>query len=137
MGVLFEAGKLTSFAVLHRPIPRMLKAGLLTVGLVLMALNVAGVSGMLSNAYDGRRLAGEAHHTQTATITTAEVADLKTQLAAVDTQLATARAAVVRAKDDKVRAKAATAVVDKAQVERDRDCQQAPRGHSATGASPS
>jgi hypothetical protein len=120
MGVLFEAGKLTSFAVLHRPIPRMLKAGLLTVGLVLMALNVAGVSGMLSNAYEGRRLAGEAQHTQAATITTAEITDIRKQLDAADAQLAQARVAVIKARDDKARVKAATAIVDKAQIERDR-----------------
>jgi hypothetical protein len=120
MGILFEAGKLTSFAVLHRPIPRLLKAGLLVVGLILMALNVAGVSGMLSNAYTQRQLDGEAQHTRETTITATEVADIRTQLAAIDGQLAAARAAVIKARDDKARVKAATAIVDKAQIERDR-----------------
>jgi hypothetical protein len=41
-----------------------------------MALNVAGVSGMLSNAYEARRLAGEAQQAQATTVTAAEVADI-------------------------------------------------------------
>jgi hypothetical protein len=50
MGLLFEAGKLTSFAMLHRrSLPRLLRGALATVGLTLMTANVAGVSGFLSN----------------------------------------------------------------------------------------
>ena len=45
MGVLFEAGKLASFALVHKQMPRSLKAALVLIGLVLMTLNVAGVSG--------------------------------------------------------------------------------------------
>src|SRR5260370_19865967 len=52
MCALFEAGKLVSFAVIHRPLPRSLKCALVAVGLVLMGLNIAGVSGFLSNAYE-------------------------------------------------------------------------------------
>jgi hypothetical protein len=120
MGVLFEAGKLTSFAVLHRPLPKLLKMALLAVGLVLMALNVAGVSGMLSNAYTARQLAGEARHTQAATVSAAEVADLRKQLDATDLTLAQARVAIVKARDNRDRARAATATVEKTLAERDR-----------------
>ncbi len=52
MGLLFEAGKLTSFAMLHRrSVPRLIRVALAGVGVTLMAANVAGVSGFLSNAY--------------------------------------------------------------------------------------
>src|SRR5260370_35545009 len=67
MGALFEAGKLTSFAMLHRPVPPLLKGALVTVGLVLMALNVVGVSGFLSNAYERSHTAAQATaHAETA-----------------------------------------------------------------------
>src|SRR5712664_381123 len=54
MGALFEAGKLTGFALVHRPLPLLLKTALIAVGLLLMSLNVVGVSGMLSSAYQHR-----------------------------------------------------------------------------------
>ncbi len=61
MGVLFEAGKLTSFAMLHRKAaPRLLKIALAGVGLTLMTANVAGVSGVLSNAYEHRQINAQA-----------------------------------------------------------------------------
>src|SRR5258706_106648 len=53
MGLLFEAGKLTSFAMLHRrSVPRLLRGALATVGLTLMTANIAGVSGFLSHEYE-------------------------------------------------------------------------------------
>src|SRR5258707_12286318 len=53
MGLLFEAGKLTSFAMLHRQsVPRLIRGALATVGITLMAANVAGVSGFLSAQYE-------------------------------------------------------------------------------------
>src|SRR6266436_8418933 len=61
MGVLFEAGKLTSFAMLHRKAaPRLLKIALAGVGLTLMTANVAGVSGLLSGAYEHRQINAQA-----------------------------------------------------------------------------
>lgn len=49
MGALFEAGRQTSFHLLHtKPLPWTLNAALLTVGLFLMTLNVYGVHGQLS-----------------------------------------------------------------------------------------
>src|SRR5260370_21555464 len=57
MGLLFEAGKLTSFAMLHRKAaPRILKIALASVGVTLMTANVAGVSGLLSSAYEQRHI---------------------------------------------------------------------------------
>jgi hypothetical protein len=131
MGALFEVGKLSAFSLMHRPLPRVLKTALAAVGLVLVGLNVAGVSGFLSSAYEGRKISGEAQHTQGATIAAADVADLRTQLVAIDTQLATARAAVVKARDNRDRAKAAQSVVDKAQVERDWNCLPPPGSYRA------
>jgi hypothetical protein len=53
MGLPFEAGKLTSFAMLHRrAIPKLLRLALAGVGLTLMAANIAGVSGFLSAQYE-------------------------------------------------------------------------------------
>ncbi len=40
MGLLFEAGKVVSFSLMHKQMPDALKGGLLIVGLVLMTLNI-------------------------------------------------------------------------------------------------
>src|SRR5258708_16779752 len=84
MGLLFEAGKLTSFAMLHKKMPRLLKVGLASVAITLMAANVAGVSGLLSSAYEHRQIGAQAtNHTATANAYAA--ADLtQRQLAASD-----------------------------------------------------
>jgi hypothetical protein len=120
MGLLFECAKLTSFSLLHRPLPRLLKITLAVAGLILMAANVAGVAGFLSSAYTARQLDADAKHAETATVTAAEVADLRRQLDAADSQLAAARTGVLRAKADRDRIKAAQAAADRAQGERDR-----------------
>src|SRR5712671_1397817 len=60
MGLLFEAGKLTSFALVHKRMPRALKAALLLTGTVLMGLNIAGVSGFLSSSYERSRITAQA-----------------------------------------------------------------------------
>src|SRR5258707_15301406 len=65
MGLLFEAGKLTSFAMLHRGSgPGLLRGALATIGVTLICANVAGVSGFLS-AQDERAPvnAHARHHT--------------------------------------------------------------------------
>jgi len=119
MALGFEAGKLTGFAVLHSPLPRLLKGALLTVGLVLMTLNIVGVSGFLSNAYERTQLAARATaHTQEATAH-ASAGLIERQLAAAESNLAAARAALVHARDDKGRVKAAQAIVATAIAERD------------------
>ncbi len=120
MGLLFEAGKLTSFAMLHRKAaPRLLKVALAGVGLTLITANVAGVSGFLSNAYEHRQIGARAT-AHAATATAYASADLvERQLAAAESNLAAARAALIRAKDDKARARAAQAIVTSATAERD------------------
>ncbi len=120
MGALFEAGKLTSFAMLHRKAaPRLLKCALAGVGLTLMTANVAGVSGFLSNAYEHRQIGARAT-AHAATANAFASADLvERQLAAAEGNLAQARAALIRAKDDKARARAAQAIVTTTTAERD------------------
>jgi hypothetical protein len=103
MAVLFEASKLLGFAMVHRPAPRLLKGALLTVGLLLMTLNVAGVSGFLSNAYMQSRITARAiEHTSEATAH-AEASLLERQLAQAEGAVAQARTALVRARDDRGR----------------------------------
>jgi hypothetical protein len=119
MAVLFEASKLVGFAMVHRPAPRLLKGALLTVGLLLMTLNVAGVSGFLSNAYMQSRITARAiEHTSEATAH-AEASLLERQLAQAEGAVAQARTALVRARDDKGRVKAAQAILTASTADRD------------------
>lgn len=119
LGVLFEAGKLTSFAFVHRPLPRLLKGALLLVGLVLMTLNIAGVSGFLSAAYERQQIAAKAASHTSESTAHASASLIERQLAAAESNLAQARQALVRARDDKGRVKAAQAIVASATAERD------------------
>jgi hypothetical protein len=119
MAVLFEASKLTGFAMVHRPAPWGLKVSLLTVGAVLMVLNVVGVSGFLSNAYMQSRISARAT-THTAESTAhAEASLIERQLAAAEGAVAQARTALVRARDDRGRIKAAQAVLTASTADRD------------------
>jgi hypothetical protein len=120
MGVLFEAGKLSSFALLHcGAIPRLLKIGLAAVGTTLVAANIAGVSGLLSNAYERSQIGAKAT-AHTAQANAYAAADLvERQLAAAESNLAAARAALIKARDDRGRQKAAQAIVTAATAERD------------------
>jgi hypothetical protein len=119
MGVLFEAGKLTSFAIIHRPLPRLLKLALIAIGLVLMGLNIAGVSGFLSAAYERAQIAAQASAHTSEKTAHASASLIERQLAAAEGNLAQARQALVRARDDKGRVKAAQAIVTSATAERD------------------
>jgi hypothetical protein len=121
MGLLFEAGKLTSFAMLHRrQVPKILRLALAGVGLTLMTANVAGVSGFLSNAYEHQQIGAKAT-THVAEANAYASADLiERQLGAAESNLAEARQAVLRARDNKARVKAAQAVIDASSAERDR-----------------
>ena len=120
MGALFEAGKLSSFALLHsKALPRLLKVGLATVGTTLMAANIAGVSGFLSSRYEQSHIKAQAtgHVTQANAYAAADL--LERQLAAAESSLAAARAALLKARDDKARQRAAQAVIATATAERD------------------
>lgn len=119
LAVLFEASKLLGFAMVHRPAPRWLKTGLLTVGILLMTLNVVGVAGFLSNHYQQSQIAARASgHTAEATAH-AEASLLERQLAAAEQAVAQARQALIRARDDKSRVKAAQAILTSAASDRD------------------
>jgi hypothetical protein len=121
MGLLFEAGKLTSFAMLHRrQVPKLLRLALAGVGLTLMTANIAGVSGFLSSAYEHSHINAQAT-THVAEANAYASADLvERQLASAESNLAEARQAVLRARDNKARVKAAQAVIDASLAERDR-----------------
>jgi hypothetical protein len=119
MGVLFEAGKLTSFALVHRSVPLALKPALLFVGVVLMALNVAGVSGFLSSAYEARQIAAQAQGHVAQAGAQGEVEVIERQVAAAEKQVAAANEALIKAKDNRGRVKAANALLTQARAERD------------------
>jgi hypothetical protein len=121
MGLLFEAGKLTSFAMLHRrAVPKMLRLALAGVGLTLMTANVAGVSGFLSNAYEHQQIGAKATGHTVEASAHAEASLLERQLAQADGAVAQARQALVRARDNKGRVNAAQAILTASTAERDR-----------------
>jgi hypothetical protein len=120
MGLLFEAGKLTSFAMLHRrSVPRLLRGALATVGVTLICANVAGVSGFLSAQYERTHINAQATSHTAEQTAHAEASLLERQLAHAEAAVAQARTALVRARDDKGRVKAATSVLNVAVAERD------------------
>jgi hypothetical protein len=121
MGLLFEAGKLTSFAMLHRrQVPKLIRLALAGVGLTLMTANVAGVSGFLSSAYERQHINAQATTHVAEADAHAEADLIERQLGAAESNLAEARQAVLRARDNKARVKAAQAVIDASMAERDR-----------------
>jgi hypothetical protein len=120
MGLLFEAGKLTSFAMLHRrTVPKLLRGALATVGVTLMAANVAGVSGFLSNAYERQQIGAKATSHTAEQTAHASASLTERQLAAAEQAVVQARQALIRARDDKGRVKAAQAILASATAERD------------------
>jgi hypothetical protein len=120
MGLLFEAGKLTSFAMLHRgSVPRLLRGALAIIGVTLICANVAGVSGFLSAQYERTHINAQATSHTAEQTAHAEASLLERQLAQAEAAVAQARTALVRARDDKGRVKAATSVLNAAVAERD------------------
>jgi len=120
MGLLFEAGKLTSFAMLHRrSVPRLLRGALATVGLTLMAANIAGVSGFLSHEYEKTHINAQATSHTAESTAHAEASLLERQLSQAEAAVAQARTALIRANDDRGRVKAAQAVLTSTTADRD------------------
>jgi hypothetical protein len=119
-GILLEAIKLTAIANLGRDdLGPLMKASLVPVIAVLMISNIAGVSGLLSSAYQQKMLDSQAHTHHTGKINDAAVADLKAQIAAADTQIREANAMLLKAREDKDRAKAANAALKTATLTRE------------------
>jgi hypothetical protein len=117
MGLLFEAGKLTSFAMLNRrSVPRLLRGALATVGLTLMTANVAGVSGFLSHEYERTHINAQATSHTAESTAHASASLLERQLAQAD--VAVSDANVIRARDDKGRVRAAQAILDSTTADR-------------------
>jgi len=119
MGLGFECGKVVSFSMLHKKMPTLLKAALLTVGLLLMVLNIVGVSGFMSAAYERQQLGARATAHTAESTAYASASLVERQLAAAESNLAAARAALIKARDDRGRQKAAQAIVASATAERD------------------
>jgi hypothetical protein len=120
MGLLFEAGKLTAFAMLHRSMPTLLKTGLLLVGVVLMSLNIVGVAGFLSSAYEHEQTALHAASHAAEAEVGANVATLDRQLKGAEHGISKAREALAKAKGDRDQIKAVNAMIAAATAERDR-----------------
>jgi hypothetical protein len=111
MGVLFEVGKLIALGLVVRLSWRYapLRIALLALSIVLMVLNVVGVSGFLSNNFERELTKADAvNHTATATAQ-ADVDLLERQLAGAEKALSEANGQLVAAKGNKVRIEAANA----------------------------
>jgi hypothetical protein len=119
MALLFECGKVVSFTLLHKKMPTLLKLALLTVGLLLMVLNIAGVSGFLSAQYERTHITAQATNHTAESTAHAEASLLERQLAQAEGAVSDARRALVRARDDKGRVKAAQAILTVSTAERD------------------
>jgi hypothetical protein len=119
MAVLFEAAKLLSFGMVHRPLPKLLKVGLVATGVTLMALNITGVASFLSTAYTQAQVAARAAAHTAEAAAHAGASLLERQLGQSEQAVAQARTALVRAKDDRGRVKAAQAILNSATAERD------------------
>jgi hypothetical protein len=120
MAVLFESAKLLGFAMVHRPAPRTLKGALLSVGLLLMLLNIVGVAGFLSNAYTSSQISARAAAHATTAGAHAEVSLLEQQLAEAGAAVSEARGALIKARANKARAAAAQAILTATTAEHDR-----------------
>jgi len=119
MGLLFEAVKITAFSLLHHRMPALLKGGLLTIGLVLLILNIVGVSGFLSNAYEREQVAAHAVTHSAEAEAAANVTTLERLLKAAEARVTEATAAMGKARGDRDQIKAVNAVILAAAKERD------------------
>lgn len=119
MGVLFEATKLTAFAMLHVRMPIALKGALVLIGLVLMTLNIVGVSGFLSNHYEKQAITAHAATHAVKVETGANVAVLKQQLASAEARVDKATESLGKAKGDRDQIRAVNALIAAASKERD------------------
>jgi hypothetical protein len=119
MALLFEAGKLASFSLLHKQMPVAIKAVLTVLGVVLMTLNIVGVSGFLSNSYEHEVTAAHAVTHAAEAEAAANVATLERQLKAAETAVDKARDSLGKAKGDRDQIKAVNNVIAAAVKERD------------------
>lgn len=115
LGIVYEAGKLTSFAVLHA-VPLRFKVVLTVIGLVLMSLNIAGVSGFLSSAVERSHITHEAEHVRQ-DVPEETLALLRTNVAAAAKATDEASQAVLKARANKGRIEAANAALARAKAD--------------------
>src|SRR5260370_2121213 len=97
---LLEAAKLTTWALISRPIPRLLKCGLIAVGLILVISNTAGVAAFLSNSYSRIEIENQAHQTVGNEQASSHVQIIEKQLEVSEKQLAASRTELLKSRDD-------------------------------------
>ncbi len=119
MALLFEAGKLASFSLLHKRMPALLKGVLVVLGVVLMTLNIVGVSGFLSSAYEREQVAAHAITHTVEAEAAANVTTLERQLKSAEDCVVKAREALAKAKGDRDQIKAVNAMIAASIAERD------------------
>jgi hypothetical protein len=128
MGALFEIGQLVAFSWLHRHWSVMnvgLRYGLACLALIVVVLDVLGVSGQLSNSYQGRKNSGQIATEQSFAKVDAQIEqaqgeldDNTHQLALAEEQIGKANEAQLKARDNKDRIKAAKAALTEAYLQR-------------------
>jgi len=130
MGGLFEVGQLVAFAYCHRHWATMgagLKYGLSMLACVVVVLDVVGVSGQLSQSYQGRVTAAMATNAEVTSAVAAkisqveaEIAGIERQVVAVDQAIAKAGEARIKAKGDRDYVRAAKAAASEAEAKREK-----------------
>jgi len=119
LGFLMECGKVTIFSLAHKPMPRLLKVAMISIGILLCCLNVFVVSGFFSKKYEKQVFEGQATSHTSEQTARASAGLVERQLAASEQNLAAARMMLLKARDDRGRQKSAQAVINTATVERD------------------
>jgi hypothetical protein len=128
LGALLECGQLYAFAKLHREgatMSRGLRYGLTTLACIVVVLDIFGVAGQMSAAYQHRQIAGSvtanagfAKVDAAIETVTAELADLDRRIAQADADVSKANEARLKARDDRDRIKAAKQAIGDAEGKR-------------------
>lgn len=119
MGILFEVSKLVIFAMMHKKLPLPLKGALLSVGLVLMGLNILGVSGFLSNSFEKKFISAHAVNHTAEVEATSNIATLERRLASAEQRIDKAHEQLGKSRGDRDQIRAINALISTAQKERD------------------
>ncbi len=128
LGALLECGQLYAFAKLHREgatMSRGLRYGLTMLACVVVVLDIFGIAGQMSAAYQHRQIAGSvtaraefARVDAEIETVTGEIVDLDRRMAQVDVDVSKANEARLKARDDRDRIKAAKQAGSEAEAKR-------------------
>src|SRR5260221_12814948 len=108
MGGLFEVGELVAFSYCHRhwaTMGRGIKYGLSAVACVVVLLDVVGVSGQLSQSYQGRVSEAMAKGVELSSTSSAKISAVEAEVAGIDRQIAAADQAIAKAGEMRLKAK--------------------------------